>query len=67
MDFWILPIFCHTCKTHGYGFLSYNVLVLYVSNFGILDELCLRTKDSLDEWNVILIYYVMDFFKSQKL
>jgi hypothetical protein len=23
-------IFCHTCKIHGYGFLSYNVLVLCV-------------------------------------
>ncbi len=22
--------FCHTYKTHGYEFLSYNVLVLYV-------------------------------------
>jgi hypothetical protein len=26
----------------------------------------LRTKDPLNEWNVILIYYVMDFFKSKK-
>jgi hypothetical protein len=27
----------------------------------------LTTKDPLNEWNVILIYYVMDFLKSQKL
>jgi hypothetical protein len=27
----------------------------------------LKTKDPLNEWNVILIYYVMDIFKSQKL
>jgi hypothetical protein len=27
----------------------------------------LKTKDALNEWNVILIYYVMDFLKSQKL
>jgi hypothetical protein len=27
----------------------------------------LKTKDPLNEWNVILIYYVMDFSKSQKL
>ncbi len=26
----------------------------------------LKTKDLLNEWNVILIYYVMDFFKSPK-
>jgi hypothetical protein len=26
----------------------------------------LKTKDPLNEWNVILIYYVMDFLKSQK-
>jgi hypothetical protein len=26
-----------------------------------------ETKDPLNEWNVILIYYVMDFFKSQEL
>jgi hypothetical protein len=43
MDFWILPTFFYqTCKTYGYELLSYNVLVLYVWNFGILDELCLR-------------------------
>jgi hypothetical protein len=24
----------------------------------------LKTKDPLNEWNVILIYYVMDFLKS---
>jgi hypothetical protein len=35
-------IFCHTCKTHGYGVLFYNVLVLCVWNFGILDESCLK-------------------------
>jgi hypothetical protein len=27
----------------------------------------LKTKNPLNEWNVILIYYVMDFLKSQKL
>jgi hypothetical protein len=27
----------------------------------------LKTKDPLNEWDVILIYYVMDSFKSQKL
>jgi hypothetical protein len=26
-----------------------------------------ETKDPLNEWNVILIYYVMDFSKSPKL
>ncbi len=26
-----------------------------------------KIKNPLNEWNVILIYYVMDFFKSQKL
>ncbi len=34
--------FCHLYKTPGYERLSYNVLVLYVWNFGILDELCLK-------------------------
>jgi hypothetical protein len=42
-------IFCHTCKTHGYGLLSCNVLVLCVWNFGILDESCLRNERSI-EW-----------------
>ncbi len=59
--------FCHTYKIHGYGLLSYNVLVLCVWNSGILDKSCLKTKDPLNEWNVILIYYVMGFFESQKL
>jgi hypothetical protein len=27
----------------------------------------LKTKDALNEQNVILIYYVMDFLKSHKL
>jgi hypothetical protein len=27
----------------------------------------LKTKDPLNEWNVILIYYVMDFFNPQKI
>ncbi len=27
----------------------------------------LKIKDPLNEWNVILIYYVMDFLASQKL
>jgi hypothetical protein len=27
----------------------------------------LKTKYPLNEWNVILIYYVMNFFKFQKL
>jgi len=27
----------------------------------------LKANDALNEWNVILIYYVMGFFKSQKL
>jgi len=27
----------------------------------------LKTKDPLNEWNVILIYYVTDFLKSQNL
>ncbi len=26
-----------------------------------------KTKDPLNEWNGILIYYVMDFLKSQKV
>jgi hypothetical protein len=34
--------FYHPCKTHGYGLLSYNVLILCVWNFGILYELCLK-------------------------
>jgi hypothetical protein len=25
-----------------------------------------KTKDPLNEWNVILIYYIMNFSKSQK-
>jgi hypothetical protein len=33
---------CHIYKIHGYGLLSYNVLILCVWNFGILDESCLR-------------------------
>jgi hypothetical protein len=41
MNFWIFPtLFFHTFKIHGYEFLFYNVLILYVWNFGILDELC---------------------------
>jgi hypothetical protein len=35
-------IFSHTYKTHGYGLLSYNVLILCVWNFGIFDESSLR-------------------------
>jgi hypothetical protein len=27
----------------------------------------LKTKNQSNEWNVILIYFVMDFFKSQKI
>jgi hypothetical protein len=27
----------------------------------------LKTEDPWNEWNVILMYYVMDFFKSKKL
>jgi len=27
----------------------------------------LKIKDPLNEWNVILIYYVMDFLASEKL
>jgi hypothetical protein len=27
----------------------------------------LKTKDPLNEWNVILIYYNMNFLKSRKL
>jgi len=43
MDFWILVSnFVMPYKTHGYEFLSYDVLVLCVWNFGILDELCLK-------------------------
>jgi hypothetical protein len=41
--------FCHTCKTHGYGLLFYNVLLLCVWNFGILNESCLKNKKSI-EW-----------------
>jgi hypothetical protein len=40
--FYCAHIFCHTCNTHGYGLLFYNVLVLCVWKFGILDELYLR-------------------------
>jgi hypothetical protein len=29
-------IFCHTCKIHGYGLLSYNVLISCGWSFGIL-------------------------------
>jgi hypothetical protein len=32
-----------------------------------LDELYSKTKDPLNELNVILIYYAMDFSKSQKM
>jgi hypothetical protein len=43
MDIWILPtLFCHNYKTHGYEILFYNMLILYVSNFGILDEFMLK-------------------------
>jgi hypothetical protein len=43
MDFWILVTnFVTPCETHGYGLLSYNVLILCAWNFGILSELCLR-------------------------
>jgi hypothetical protein len=43
MEFWILAInYVMPCKTHEYGLLSYNVLVLCVWNFEILDELCLK-------------------------
>jgi hypothetical protein len=50
MDFWILTTnYITPCKTHGYGLLSYNVLVLSVWNFGILNELCLKYYRSI-EW-----------------
>jgi hypothetical protein len=43
MEFWILATnFVTPHKTHKYGLLSYNVLVLCVWNFGILDELCFK-------------------------
>jgi hypothetical protein len=41
-------IFCHTCKTHGYGLLFYNVLILCVGNYETLDELCLRNERSIE-------------------
>jgi hypothetical protein len=50
MDFWILATnFVTPCKTHGYGLLFYNVLILCVWNFGILNELCFKNKRSI-EW-----------------
>jgi len=43
MDFWILHmLFVTLAKLIDMDFLSYNVLVLCVWNFGILDELCLK-------------------------
>jgi hypothetical protein len=50
MNFWVLATnYVIPCKTHGYGLLSYNVLILYVWHFGILDELCLRNQRPI-EW-----------------
>jgi hypothetical protein len=50
MDFWILTTnFVTPCKIHGYGFSFYNVLVLCVWNFGMLDELYLKNLRSI-EW-----------------
>jgi hypothetical protein len=43
-------------KTHGYGLLSYNVLVLCVEILGYWMNYVLKTEDPLNEWNVILIY-----------
>jgi len=59
--------FCHTCKTHGYGLLFYNALILCGWNFGTLNNYVLKTKNPLNEWSGFLIYYVMDFLKSQKI
>ncbi len=60
MDFWNLPtLFITLIKTHGYGLLSYNVLVLCVWNFGILDELYLRNEKYIEwmECNFNLLCY----------
>jgi hypothetical protein len=69
MNFWILMTNFHAtpCKTHGYGPLFYNVFVLCVWKIGILNQLCSKIKYPLNEWNVILIYYIMNFSKFQKL
>jgi hypothetical protein len=43
MDFWILATnFVMPYKIRKYEFLFYNVLILCVWNFGILNELCLK-------------------------
>jgi hypothetical protein len=57
--------FCHACNTHGYGLLFYNVLVYVFETLGYLMNYVKKTKDPLNERNVILIYYVVDFSKSQ--
>jgi len=50
-----------------HGLLSYNMSILLFETLGYLINYILKTKNALNEWNVILIYYVMNFSKSQKL
>jgi hypothetical protein len=67
MHFWILAtIFVMFTKHMNMDFY----LILYKSHvFKTLGSRLIfvyKTKDSLNEWNMILIYYVMDFFQIWK-
>jgi hypothetical protein len=68
MDFWILPkLFVTLAKLMDMDFYLTMCLSYVFETLGYWMNHVWETKDPLNEWNVILIYYVMDFFKSQEL
>jgi hypothetical protein len=68
MDLKILPTFLITpIKLMDMDFY-FTMCSFYVfETLGHWMNYVLKTKYPLNEWNVILIYYVMNFFKFQKL
>jgi hypothetical protein len=68
MDFWILPTFFVTHAKFMDMDFYFTMCWSYVfKTLGHWMNYVLKTKDPLNEWNMILIDYVMDFLKFQKL
>ncbi len=68
MDFSILPTFFVTpAKLMDMDFYLTICQSYVFETLGYWMNYVKKIKDPLNEWNVILTYYVMDFLKSQKL
>ncbi len=70
MDFWILmTIFETPYKTYEYELLSCATCItfMYSKLWDIASLMFNKQKIALNEWNISLIYCVMDFLKSHKL